>query len=264
MTERILDIKDLCVSFNNKSNMFSKGNEGKIHAVNHVSLSIGKNEIHGLVGESGSGKSTLGRSIMGLAPISSGDIIFHPKNGGEMNLAKIKDKSLSIQMVFQDSNSSLNPNMRIKTILSEPILINRILNKKDIPERLKELMDMVGLPEEFLERYPHQLSGGQRQRVAIARAMTTNPELIIADEPTSALDVSIQAQILNLLLEIKEKSGVSMLFISHNLAVVRHISDYVSVMKTGEIVESGETVELFTNPQHEYTKKLWSAIPRLQ
>lgn len=263
MLGNVLEIKDLCVSFNNKSNLFSKGEEGKIHAVKNVSLTIGRNEIHGLVGESGSGKSTLGRSIMGLAPVSSGTIKFSSVDGEIRNIVGRKDKNLSIQMIFQDSNSSLNPNMKIKTILSEPIVINKILDKQDIPNRLKELMDMVGMPEEFLERYPHQLSGGQRQRVAIARAMTTNPELIIADEPTSALDVSIQAQILNLLLDIKEKSGVSILFISHNLAVVRHISDYVSVMKMGEIVESGETVKLFANPQHEYTKKLWSAIPHM-
>lgn len=263
MLGNVLEIKDLCVNFNNKSNLFSKGEEGKIHAVKNVSLSIGKNEIHGLVGESGSGKSTLGRSIMGLAPVSSGTINFFSQAGEVRDIVNGKDKNLSIQMIFQDSNSSLNPNMKIKTILAEPIVINNILGKKDIPDRLRELMDMVGMPEEFLERYPHQLSGGQRQRIAIARAMTTNPELIIADEPTSALDVSIQAQILNLLLDIKEKSGVSMLFISHNLAVVRHISDYVSVMKMGEIVEAGEAIKLFANPQHEYTKKLWSAIPRL-
>lgn len=264
MTENILEVKDLCVSFNNKANVFSKGDEGKIHAVKGVSLKIGRNEIHGLVGESGSGKSTLGRSIMGLAPVSSGEILFHSKNGEVIDLVANKGKSLNVQMVFQDSNSSLNPNMRIGTILSEPIVINKILAKQDIPDRLKELMDMVGLPEEFLERYPHQLSGGQRQRVAIARAMAANPELIIADEPTSALDVSIQAQILNLLLDIKNNNDVSMLFISHNLAVVRHISDYVSVMRMGEVVESGKCVEVFANPHHEYTKKLWGAIPQIQ
>lgn len=262
--DNILEVKDLCVSFNNKANLFSKGDEGKIHAVNHVSLCIKKNEIHGLVGESGSGKSTLGRSVMGLSPVSSGQILFRTKSGEVIDLVANKGKSLNVQMVFQDSNSSLNPNMRIKTIISEPIVINKILEKNDIPDRLKELMDMVGLPEEFLERYPHQLSGGQRQRVAIARAMATNPELIIADEPTSALDVSIQAQILNLLLDIKNNNDVSMLFISHNLAVVRHISDYVSVMRKGELVETGKCVELFENPQHEYTKKLWGAIPQIR
>lgn len=260
----LLEVRNLCVSFSSRSNLFSKGEKGRIQAVKQVDLSIGRNEIHGLVGESGSGKSTLGRCIMGLSPICSGTISFCSRDGEVRDLVEKKNRNLSIQMIFQDSNSSLNPNMKIKTILSEPILINRLLDKKDVPERLRELMDMVGMPEEFLERYPHQLSGGQRQRVAIARAMTTNPELIIADEPTSALDVSIQAQILKLLLDIKEKSGVSILFISHNLAVVRYISDYVSVMKTGEIVESGEAVRLFAAPQHEYTKKLWAAIPRLQ
>lgn len=262
--KNILEIKDLSVYFSKKSNVFSKGDDGRICAVNKVSLTIGRNEIHGLVGESGSGKSTLGRSVVGLSPVSDGKILFHSKKGQTLDLLKDKEKNLGIQMVFQDSNSSLNPNMRIKTILSEPIIINKIMDKKDVPDRLKELVDIVGLKHEHLERYPHQLSGGQRQRVAIARAMATNPELIIADEPTSALDVSIQAQILNLLLEIKEKNGVSMLFISHNLAVVRHISDYVSVMKKGEIVESGETVTLFDNPQNDYTKKLWAAIPQFK
>ena len=264
MTENILEVKDLCVSFNNKANLFSKGGEGKTHAVKNVSLCIKRNEIHGLVGESGSGKSTLGRSIMGLAPVTSGEILFHSRDGQAIDLVKDRGRSLNIQMVFQDSNSSLNPNMKIKTILSEPIVINKILPQSDLPARLEELMDMVGLPEDFLERYPHQLSGGQRQRVAIARAMATNPELIIADEPTSALDVSIQAQILNLLLDIKNNNDVSMLFISHHLAVVRHIADYVSVMRKGEVVESGKCVELFANPQHEYTKKLWGAIPQLR
>lgn len=266
MKENILEIKDLSVYFSTKSNVFSRGEEGKVCAVKKANLNIGRNEIHGLVGESGSGKSTLGRSIVGLSPISSGEVLFHTPNGEVLDLADSKNRNnhLSIQMVFQDSNSSLNPNMKIKTILSEPIIINHILEKPDILDRLVELTEMVGLSPEFLERYPHQLSGGQRQRVAIARAMATNPELIIADEPTSALDVSIQAQILNLLLDIREKSGVSMLFISHNLAVVRHISDYVSVMKKGEIVEAEETLRLFDNPQHEYTKKLWSAIPQFK
>lgn len=264
MKDNVLEIKDLSVHFSKKSNAFSRGKEGIICAVNHVNLTIGRNEIHGLVGESGSGKSTLGRSVMGLSPVSSGEILFHARTGERINLVHNKKNNLGIQMVFQDSNSSLNPNMKVKSILSEPIVINHVLDKREIPERLCELMDMVGLAPEYLERYPHQLSGGQRQRVAIARAMATNPELIIADEPTSALDVSIQAQILNLLLDIRKKNGVSMLFISHNLAVVRHISDCVSVMSKGDIVEAGETLELFNNPQHEYTKRLWAAIPQFR
>lgn len=264
MKDVVLQIKDLSVNFRKKSNIFSKGKEGMICAVNHVNLTIGRNEIHGLVGESGSGKSTLGRSIVGLSPVSSGEILFHSKNGEVINLAHNKKNDLGIQMVFQDSNSSLNPNMKIKTILSEPMLINHIYDKNNINNRLLELMDMVCLAPEYLERYPHQLSGGQRQRVSIARAMATNPELIIADEPTSALDVSIQAQILNLLLDIRKNNGVSMLFISHNLSVVRHISDYVSVMCKGQIVEDGKTINLFNNPGHEYTKKLWAAIPQFR
>lgn len=264
MKDYVLEIKDLSVNFKKKSNIFSKGKDGIVCAVDHVSLNIGGNEIHGLVGESGSGKSTLGRSIVGLSPISSGEIIFHSKTGETINLTHTKKNNLGIQMVFQDSNSSLNPNMKIKTILSEPMIINHITDRNGINDRLYELMDMVCLSQEYLDRYPHQLSGGQRQRVSIARAMATNPELIIADEPTSALDVSIQAQILNLLLDIREKNGISMLFISHNLSVVRHISDYVSVMCKGQIVESGKAVELFNHPEHAYTKKLWAAIPQFR
>lgn len=264
MKDNVLEIRDLSIDFRKKSNVFSRGKEGVIHAVDHVDLSIKRNEIHGLVGESGSGKSTLGRSIIGLSPVSEGSIMYCPKYGEPMDLIHTKKNHSGIQMVFQDSNSSLNPNMKIRTILAEPMIINHTVEKQDMKERLLELMDMVCLPEEFLERYPHQLSGGQRQRVSIARAMATDPELIIADEPTSALDVSIQAQILNLLLDIRKTKGVSMLFISHNLAVVRHISDHVSVMCRGKIVEDGETLELFRNPQHEYTKRLWEAIPQFR
>ena len=264
MSEKILEVKDVSVYYSKKSNAFSKGENGSICAANHLSLSIGRNEIHGLVGESGSGKSTLGRSIMKLAPISEGEILFYPKDGTCIHLENKKRTDVRIQMVFQDSNSSLNPNMKLKQILAEPILINHILSKSELPNRLKELMNMVALPVDFLERYPHQLSGGQRQRIAIARAMATKPELIIADEPTSALDVSVQAQILNLLMDIRKKEGLSILFISHNLAVVRHISDNITVMKKGEIVECGETIQLFERPKHEYTKKLWSAIPQFR
>lgn len=264
MKDYVLEIKNLSVNFKKKSNIFSKGKNGIICAVDTVNLNIGRNEIHGLVGESGSGKSTLGRSIVGLSPVFAGEIIFHSKTGETTELSHTKKNNLGIQMVFQDPNSSLNPNMKIKTILSEPMIINHIADRNEISDRLNELMDMVCLSREYLDRYPHQLSGGQRQRVSIARAMATNPELIIADEPTSALDVSIQAQILNLLLDIREKNGISMLFISHNLSVVRHISDYVSVMCKGQIVESGKTIELFEHPEHAYTKKLWAAIPQFR
>ena len=167
-------------------------------------------------------------------------------------------------MVFQDPNSSLPPNMKIGRILAEPILINRLLPKQEVGDRVLELLRLVDLPEEFSNRYPHQLSGGQKQRIAVARAMALNPELIVADEPTSALDVSVQAQILNLLLELKEKQGLSILFISHNLSVVRHVSDRISVMKQGKIVEQGPAEQVFRHPSDAYTKNLLAAVPKMR
>lgn len=260
MSEKILEVKDLKVYFNRKSNIFSKGEKGQVKAVDHVNLSINRNEIHGLVGESGSGKTTLGKTIMSLNPITSGDILFN----GKSIKNHTKKERIKIQMIFQNPYSSFNPNMKIKQIIAEPIIVNKFLPKKAIQKRLEELMEMVHLPVEFLERYPHQLSGGQKQRVGVARAMALEPELIVADEPTSALDVSVQAQLLNLLLDLKNKSDVSILFISHNLAVVRHISDSLSVMQKGKIVESDTTQDVFINPQHEYTKTLIDAIPVLK
>lgn len=261
MSEAILEVEKLKVYFNKKSNIFSKGQAGQIKAVDNINLTIHRNEIHGLVGESGSGKSTLGKAIMGLVPVTEGRITFKGKEITSKN--KEKDR-IKVQMVFQDPNSSLNANMKIKDILAEPMIVNKILSKSDIPNQLLELMEMIDLPADYLERYPHQLSGGQRQRIGVARAMTTNPELIVADEPTSALDVSVQAQLLNLLLKLKEEKGLSILFISHNLAVIRYISDYVSVMKKGKIVETGVISDIFNQPEHDYTKKLLRAIPQIR
>lgn len=261
MREPILQVDDLHVFFNTKSNIFSRGKAATVKAVNGVSLTIYKNEIHGLVGESGSGKSTLGRAIMGLNKTTSGSIQFQQRDITNERKGPHRTK---IQIVFQDPNSSLPPNMRLKEILAEPIIINKLMDKQFISQRLQELMELVDLPVAFLERYPHQLSGGQRQRIAVARAMAMEPELIIADEPTSALDVSVQAQLLNLLLDLKEKKGVSILFISHSLAVVRHLSDHISVMKHGKIIETGTVHDVFERPQEEYTKRLLAAIPQIK
>lgn len=261
MTDPILEVKNIKIYYNTKSNIFSKGATGQNKAVDEVSLKINKNEIHGLVGESGSGKSSLARAIMGLSPVTEGEILF---NGKPITGRQNSKERVKIQMVFQDPNSSLNPNMRVKEILEEPILVNRLMKKNEIMPRLLELMELIDLPASYLDRYPHQLSGGQRQRIGVARAMTTDPELIIADEPTSALDVSIQAQLLNLLYDLKEQKGLSILFISHNLAVIRYISDYISVMKKGKIVETGRALDVFNQPEHPYTKKLISSIPTLK
>lgn len=264
MTEPLLAVNDLKVYFNKKSNIFSKGQKGEIKAVDDISLTIQPNEIHGLVGESGSGKSTLGRAIMGLNHVTDGQILFKGQDIKHRDYYGNPKERLKIQMIFQDPNSSLNPNMKIREILSEPILINKLLPKKDVPERLAELMETVDLPGHFLDRYPHQLSGGQRQRIAVARALATKPELIVADEPTSALDVSVQAQLLNLLVDLKRVEGLSILFISHNLSVVRYISDRISVMQHGKVLETGTAEELFVRPKHGYTQQLINTIPQIR
>ena len=264
MKEELLQVEQLKVYFDGKANLFSRTAGKGTKAVDGVSLSIGANEIHGLVGESGSGKSTLGRAIMGLNHPTEGRILFH---GTDLTRLKGKERAqarMKIQMVFQDPNSSLPPNMKIGRILAEPILINRLLPKQEVGDRVLELLRLVDLPEEFSNRYPNQLSGGQKQRIAVARAMALNPELIVADEPTSALDVSVQAQILNLLLELKEKQGLSILFISHNLSVVRHVSDRISVMKQGKIVEQGPAEQVFRHPSDAYTKNLLAAVPKMR
>ncbi len=253
MVDSLLKVDNLSVVYNKKSNIFSRGKEGQIRAVDGVSFEISNNHVLGIVGESGSGKSTIAKAIMGLTKISGGNIYFEEK--------LLKKRTVDIQMIFQSSYSSLNPRMKIYEILSEPIIINKIMPKREIKPFLEDLMEKVRLPKSYLNRYPKQLSGGQRQRVGIARALTTNPKLIIADEPTSALDVSIQAQILNLLLDLQQDLNVSVIFISHNLAVVRYISDEVIVMKEGKIVESDHSERLFKTPKEEYTKELIRAIP---
>lgn len=219
-------------------------------AVKQVSLTMQKNEIVGLVGESGSGKSTLGRLLCGLIAPSSGQILFH---GSPLTALR----PTQIQMIFQDPTSSLNPRMKIKTILKEPTDIHHL------PDRTDELLQLVGLPN-FHDRYPHELSGGQRQRVSIARALSLNPELLICDEPISSLDVSIQAQIINLLLRLHKELGLTLLFIAHDLAVVRYMCTRVAVMYQGEIVETQETEALFTNPSHPYTRLLLASRPRME
>ncbi|MCL1916756.1 MAG: ATP-binding cassette domain-containing protein [Peptococcaceae bacterium] len=264
MSDVLLQIENAKIYFQAKSNLFSKGDSKIIKAVDGVSLSIGKNEIHGLVGESGSGKSTLGRAIMGLNVITGGKILFDGRSISSLSQGQKKKERLKIQMVFQDPNNSLPPHMKTESILGEPILLNRLLPKNEIGGRVRELLKLVDLPPDFVSRYPHQLSGGQKQRVAVARAMALKPQLIVADEPTSALDVSVQTQILNLLLELKETQGLSVLFISHNLSVVRHMSDSISVMSQGKIVEQGNTKKIFETPENAYTKKLLAAIPQMK
>lgn len=232
-------------------------------AANEVSLDIYPGETVGLVGESGCGKSTLGYLVLNLLDITSGEILFEGRNLANMNKDQRRELKSQIQIVFQDPQSSLNPRFKIEQIVEEPLRLNGWRDKQKRKDRVRQLLDKVGLGEEYLGRFPHELSGGQRQRVAIARAISLNPKLIVLDEPTSALDVSVQAQILNLLKELQRDLNLAYLFISHNLAVVRHLSNRVAVMYFGRIIELADTAELFNNPLHPYTKVLLQSIPNI-
>ena len=228
-----------------------------LHAVNGVSLRLQKGEVLGLVGESGCGKSTLARILLGLMPPSAGDILI---SGEPIQSLDRKAVARRIQPIFQDPYSSLNPRKTIGDIVALPLKVHKVGSPSDWPRKVREMMDLVGLPHRFADNYPNQLSGGQRQRVAIARALIMRTEVVICDEPTSALDVSVQSQILNLLLDLQRDLGLTYLLISHNLAVVEHMAHRVAVMYLGRIVEEAETDQLFRNPQHPYTQALLASV----
>ena len=231
-------------------------------AVDGVSLTLRRGETLGLVGESGSGKSTLARSVVGLVAPTRGEIRLEGQSLGEIAAGDRTAWRRRVQMIFQDPLSSLNPKMTVAATLAEPLLVHRIASPAEVSEKVRSLMAEVGLEEALAARRPHQLSGGQCQRVGIARALAVEPELLLADEPTSALDVTIQAQILNLLMHLRESRGLTMIFISHDLTVVRHLCQTIAVMKQGQLVETGSTAEIFERPQHAYTQALLAAIPR--
>ena len=257
----LLDVQHLKTYFPIKGGVVRK-TVGYVHAVEDVSFQIHEQETFGLVGESGCGKSTTGRSILRLIEPTGGAITFDGVDLHNLDKESLRRKRRDMQLVFQDPYSSLNPRMTVRRLLEEPLRTHFSLSQEELDEQVLWISGAVGLAPEQLERYPHQLPGGQPQRISIARALITKPRFVVADEPVSALDVSIQAQILNLLMELQQELKLSYLFISHDLNVVRHISNRVGIMYLGRMVEQGETEEVYRNPTHPYTQALLSAIPK--
>ncbi len=261
MVENLIEIKNLVVEYNTNKGILGK--KETIHAVNGVSLDIKRGEILAIAGESGCGKSTLARAIIKLEDAKSGEIDFEGKNILTMDKKELKNFRTKAQMIFQNPYASLNPKMKIIDTLREPLKINTSYTNDEIDKIIFEKAEKTGLTREALYKYPHEFSGGQRQRIAIARALVLNPEFILADEPVSALDVSIQAQIINLLKDLKESFNLTFLLITHDMSVIKYLADRVAIMYLGEIVEIGKTDEIFNTPKHPYTKALLSSVPQL-
>ena len=263
----LLEVRDLKMHFPIARGFFSSKTVGYVRAVDGVTFYIREGETLGLVGESGCGKTTTGRVILRAYEPTAGEVWFNDRNLGRVNVAALEKQQLkqlrhNMQMIFQDPYSSLNPRMTLLQIVGEPLLVNRMARGQELRDRVAELLKVVGLRPEYMNRYPHAFSGGQRQRIGVARALAPNPQLVVCDEPVSALDVSIQAQTLNLLQDLQEDFGLTYLFISHDLSVIEHISDRVAVMYVGKLVETATTNELFTDPRHPYTEALLSAVPK--
>ena len=263
---RVLEVRNLRKYFPITSG-FLKRTTGYVKAVDDVDIDIERGETFGLVGESGCGKTTIGRSILRAINPTSGEVRFRTSSGEVLDIGALTGSDLrrirrDIQMVFQDPYSSLNPRMTVLGIIAEPLICNKLAEGEQLRQRVMELMEMVGLDKRQLERYPHAFSGGQRQRIGIARALATDPSFIVCDEAVSALDVSVQSQIINLLIDLQRRLNLSYLFISHDLSVIRHISDRVGVMYVGRIVEKADTLDLYGEPLHPYTQALLSAIPQ--
>ena len=260
MSERIIDIEDLSMYFTAKSSVLAPARTVK--AVKGVTMHVNQGETFGLVGESGCGKTTLGRTIVRIYKPTAGVIRCMGEDIANKTGAALKSYHRDVQMVFQDPYASLNPRMNVGEIIREPMEIHHLYaSRQEQLERVAELLHIVGLKSDHIHRYPHEFSGGQRQRIGIARTLASNPKFIVCDEPISALDVSIQAQIINLLEKVQRETGVSYLFIAHDLSMVRHISDQIGVMYLGRLVESGEGGELYKHPMHPYSQALMSAIP---
>jgi ABC-type oligopeptide transport system ATPase subunit len=254
-----LEVRHLVKEFSRRRAFFGKA--PGVRAVDDVSFTIERGETFGLVGESGSGKTTTGRCILRLIEPTSGDVMFDGRDVLRLPRGELRHLRRDMQIVFQDPYSSLNPRMRVADIVEEPLVIHKLGSKAERRARVAELFTLVGLSTDQLRRYPHEFSGGQRQRIGLARALALNPSLVIADEPVSALDVSVQAQVVNLLMDLQHQLKLTYLFIAHDLRLVEHICSRVAVMYLGRIVEMGETAKLFAAPQHPYTKALLSAIP---
>ncbi len=260
-SKTMLDVRGLKMYFPLTRGVILQRTIGYVRAVDDISFTIERGQTLGLVGESGSGKTTIGRTLIRLYKPTAGEILFEGEDLAKLHGEGLRQMRRRVQMVFQDPYASLNPRFTIGSLVSEPMHIYKLGTAKEIRERTEELLRVVGLRPEYIDRYPHEFSGGQRQRIAVARALSINPELVIADEPVSALDVSIRAQVLNLLQRLQQQFHLTYLFVSHDLSVVRHVADRIAVMYLGKIVEIADRDELYTAPKHPYTRALLSAVP---
>lgn len=259
--EPIISVRDLKVHFHSGGGLLG-GEARTVKAVDGVSLDIGPGQTLGVVGESGSGKTTIGRAMLRLIPATSGTVTYKGTDVLAASAGELRKLRQEMQIIFQDPSGSLNPRMRIREIIAEPLQIHGLAKGRDMDKQVGELLERCGMPASAAERYPHEFSGGQKQRIGIARALAVKPKFIVCDEPTSALDVSIQSQIINLLRDLQREFNLSYLFISHDMAVVRHMCERIAVMYKGQMVEEGERDQILYEPNHEYTKRLLSSVPR--